>query len=253
MPDTLPTANLAPANPAPANPPGVTPSPLNQAQLASLTKTEEICRVALKPEYLPVLITPLDPGQQAAEEDITEAGINDLIEKCTQVRTFSGQAATATTGKVTMTGEEIAARDALLVIIRQFQARARQKYHTSNPAVLRDYGIGENLDASRAILEGYAQSIYDKTADDKLPKITEANREALRLALQAYKEAQTSQTGAQSKAGQLRVSRDELLKETVAGRMRIQFAAEAEFPFTDSANYPIRGEFQLPANRAFVG
>lgn len=36
-------------------------------------------------------------------------------------------------------------------------------------------------------------------------------------------------------------------------RMWLQFAADAEWPYIDPANTPIRREFQLPATRAFIG
>ena len=35
--------------------------------------------------------------------------------------------------------------------------------------------------------------------------------------------------------------------------MWLQFAADAEWPYIDPANTPIRREFQLPATRAFIG
>jgi hypothetical protein len=56
-----PTAPPAPPAPAPTEP-GSTPSLLNEAQLASLTKSEEICRTALKADYLLALVT-LEDGE----------------------------------------------------------------------------------------------------------------------------------------------------------------------------------------------
>ena len=60
-----PSATPAPApapDPAP-KPFGSTPSLLNSAQLASLTKSEEICRTALKADYLLALVT-LEDGEE---------------------------------------------------------------------------------------------------------------------------------------------------------------------------------------------
>ena len=148
---------------------------------------------------------------------------------------------------------EIDARDALLVVIRFIQARARVKHHAANPSVLLDYGIGIDLLKSRSILEQYASAIHLKTATDTLSKVTAAKRQELADALAAYKTVQTSQTGGQSTASQLRTNRDTLLDHTVASRMKIQFSADAEWPHSDPANHPIRMEFQLPSNRPFVG
>lgn len=176
-----------------------------------------------------------------------------MLAQCEQARTRSSQAADATSDKEDETDEQENARLQLQVLIRFFQARARQKHHHDNPNTLHDYGIGQNIDISRTVLEQYAQGIYDKTATDKLPKVTPAKREELKTALQTYKNSKTTQTGAQGTAGSLRNQRDALLREIIAGRMRIQFAADAEWPFTDPANHSIRMQFQLPASRPFVG
>ena len=237
--------------PTPAPEPGATPSPLNQAQLASLTKTEEICRVALLPAYLAQLVT--EPGEEAHEDDITEAKITAALADCNTVRNYSGEAVSATTEKVLLTQKEIDTQDQLEEIIHFIQARARLKHYAKNPGILKDYGIGENITVSRAVLEQYALAIYQKTATDKLSKVTGTKRQELFDALDAYKGSQTDQGTGQSTASQLRGSRDNLLKTTVAQRMKIQFAADAEWPHTTPDNHPIRMQFQLPANRAFVG
>ncbi len=229
------------------------PTPLNAAQLASLTKTESICRVALQPAYLARLITELDPGEVVGEDDITEESIVALQADCATVRNTSGEAVIATGAKHQMSQAEIDAEAALMVVIQEFQARARTKYHSKSPTTLKDFGIGETINANRETLEQWAQIIYNKTATDKLPKINAARRQALLDALAAYKTAQTAQGSGQSTATNLRVSRDTLLDDTVAGRMKIQFAAQAEWPHTAPANHAARMEFQLPATRPFVG
>ena len=246
----MPENNPPPATPAPASTPAA-PGPLNQAQLASITKTEEICRAAQKPDYLAQLAPAA--GDAETDEDITAAKIDALLDQCTAARDLSGQAAQATTGKEVMTEEERAAKAALLEVIHFIQARARQKHHGANALLLRDYGIGTDLSSSRQLLEQWSGDIYNKTASDTLPKVNTAKRNELKAARQAYVDSQTGQTGAQSSASQLRASREDLLRKIIAGRMQIQFAADAEWPFTDPANHPIRMEFQLPASRPFVG
>lgn len=138
-------------------------------------------------------------------------------------------------------------------LVRVFQAHARQKHFSKNPAVLESYGIGIKIQNSRSLIEGWAQTIYDKTATDKLPKITESKRAALKDALEAYKNDQTEQTGAIGTATGTRIDRNALVEQATYGRMWIQFAADAEWLHTDPANYPIRREFKIPATRAFIG
>lgn len=103
------------------------------------------------------------------------------------------------------------------------------------------------------MLESWALTIYDNTATDKLPKITETKRSALKAALQTYKDIQTGQTGAIGEASGTRIDRNSPVEEATERRMWLQFAADAEWPHTDPTNTPIRREFQLPANRAFIG
>jgi len=241
------------ATPAPEpNGPGATPSLLNEAQLASLTKTEEICRTALKADNLLALIT-LEEGEEPGDDDVSEAAIKAILTLCEQARGKGSAAVSATGAKEQSTAEEEKAEKALVAQIREFQARARQKHFSKNPDALAGYGIGLKISNSRALLEGWAQTIYDKTATDKLPKITASKRAALKAALQAYKDTQTGQTGAIGQASGTRIDRNALLEEATERRMWLQFAADAEWPHTDPANTPIRREFQLPANRAFIG
>ncbi len=247
MPDTPAT----PTTPEPTAP-GTTPLPLNEAQLASLTKTEEICRIALKSDYLAALIT-LEEGEVASDDHVTEAGIKAVLLLCDQARGKASAAVGATGGKVHTTLEEAKAKAALLTELHFCQARARQKHFSKNPAVLADYGIGHHLDDSRALLEGWAQTIYDLTETDILPKVTPAKRAVLKAALDSYKDAQTEQTGTIGIASGARLTRDTLVNKATAGRLWLQFAADAEWPYADPANTPIRREFQLPATRAFIG
>lgn len=59
-------------SPAPApNKPGSTPSLLNAAQFASLTKSKKISRAAFKADYLLALVT-LEDGEEPGENDVSE-------------------------------------------------------------------------------------------------------------------------------------------------------------------------------------
>ncbi len=242
-----------PATPAPApTEPGATPSLLNEAQLASLTKSEEICRTALKADYLLALVT-LEEGEEPGEDDVSEVAITAVITLCETARGKGSAAVSATGRKAQSTADEEMAEKALVAVIREFQARARQKHFSKNPEALAEYGIGLKISNSRAVLEGWGQTIYDKTATDKLPKITDTKRAALKAALETYKNTQTGQAGAIGEASGTRLDRNSLVEQATERRMWLQFAADAEWPHTDPANTPIRREFQLPATRAFIG
>jgi hypothetical protein len=241
----------APPAPAP-NEPGSTPSLLNAAQLISLTKSEEICRTALKADYLLALVT-LEDGEQPGEDDVSELAITAVLTLCESARGKGSAALSATGRKAQSTADEETAEKALVALVREFQARARQKHFSKNPDALAEYGIGLKISNSRALLEGWAQTICDKTATDKLPKITDTKRAILKAALETYKATQTGQAGAIGEASGTRIDRNSLVEQATERRMWLQFAADAEWPHTEPANTPVRREFQLPATRAFIG
>ena len=249
-PSATPTPAPAP-DPAP-KPSGSTPSLLNSAQLASLTKTEEICRTALKADYLLALVT-LEDGEEPSEDDVSEVAITAVLALCESARGKGSAAVSATGLKQQSTDDEENAEKTLVALIREFQARARQKHFSKTPDTLAEYGIGLKISNSRAQLEGWGQTIYDKTATDKLPKVTETKRAALKAALETYKNTQTGQSGAIGEASGTRIDRNSLVEQATERRMWLQFAADAEWPHTNPANTPIRREFQLPVTRAFIG
>ena len=74
----------------------------------------------------------------------------------------------------------------LLGKIHYIQSKAKLKY-VANHGVLPEYGVGTNLDASRATLETAADSIGNKLKTDTLPKITPQHSADLQTALNTYK------------------------------------------------------------------
>jgi hypothetical protein len=198
------------------------------------------------------LIT-LEDGEEPGEDHVSEDAIKAVLALCEAARGKGSAAVSATGHKQQSTADEEKAEKALVALVREFQARARQKHFSKNPATLAEYGIGLKIYNSRALLEGWAKTIYDKTATDQLPKVTETKRAALEAALQTYKNTQTSQAGAIGQASGTRIDRDALVEQATERRLWLQFAADAEWTYTDPANTPIRRQFQLPANRAFIG
>ena len=246
MPDNIPPAAGATPGENPTPPRG----PFNKGQLASISKTEQICTIALKPEFLPALTNdlPLDQG------GVTKTWIEELAAQCTTARSTSAEAVDATTGKHDDTVAEKGDAHALIALLRYVQARARQKYAGQKDHSLADYGIGTDILASRALLEGWGQALYDKTGTDNLPGIDPAKRTEIQAALNKYKATQIDQTSSQGQATRLRSQRDAFIDDTIiAGRMKIQFAADATWPWTEPANHATRMEFQLPASRPFSG
>jgi hypothetical protein len=217
---------------------------LNQAQLDALTKAEQITLAALKPAY----------AAKLAAGDIAGAFVEQLKTDCGLARKKSGDAVQGTTGKESATATETAAQKALVKAIQTIQSRARQKYFFTDPDALTAYYIGtDRIDANRAILEQVSQAIIDKLATDTLPGVTAAQKTALGELRQAYINANSAQTGAQSTATSARTDLEAMLKSITQRRMTIQFAADAEWPWHDPASAGFRKEFHLPPGGPFTG
>lgn len=217
---------------------------LNQAQLDALTKAEQIVLAALKPAHA----TSLTVG------GIAGTFVTGLQTQCGQARTKAGQAIQKTSSKSGATKDEEAAKKALLKVIQTIQARARQKYFFSAPATLTDYYIGtDRIDANRPLLEQVSQAIIDKVATDTLPGVTDDVKTDLADARQEYVDTNAAQTDAQSEATDDRGDLKELLKAITQGRMTIQFAADAGWPWHDPASAGARKEFHLPPGTPFTG
>lgn len=129
------------------------------------------------------------------------------------------------------------------------QKRAKQKHEAKNPTVLKDYGIGKKWYNSRPALEQTATDILTKLATDNLPGISAAKVTALQEASDAYTKVQADQTTGQSGATTGRAKLETAVKDIIARRREIQFAADASWPHTDRTNAGIRAEFKLPADR----
>lgn len=239
-----------PTPPEPTPPPDAPAVPkqsrglLNQAQLESLTKAEQIALAGLKTAYAAKLTT----------GGIEGTFVLLVQTDCGLARKKGGDAIQGTTGKESATATESAAQKALMKAISTIQARARQKYFFTDPDALTAYYIGtERIDANRAILEQVSQAIIDKLVTDTLPGVTAAQKTALAELRQAYVNANTTQTGAQSDATSARTALEAMLKSITQRRMTIQFAADAEWPWHDPASAGIRKEFHLPPGGPFTG
>ena len=141
--------------------------------------------------------------------------------------------------------------DNLVALVKEVQGRARQKHDAANPTALKNYGIGEKWSSSRAILEQTATNIVNVLSTDPLPGIDAAKVTALASALSDYKNVQTDQVGGQADATTARANLEAAVKDVIARRREIQFAADAQWPSTNPANAGIRREFRISPDRAF--
>lgn len=236
--------------PAPAPKAKRSPGPINQEWLDEFTFAEGIV-AATQVTGRPAIL---------ADGDIDAAKITALTDAIVAARKLTGQAVQGTSGKRIITHTEEDLKKVLLKRIHYVQARARQKYDSTEPGRLTEYGIGQHISNSRSLLEQAAENILLKLSGDPaavppvppdvLPGMPADRITGLKAALADYKGVQGDQTGAQGDATKFRSLVEAAVADIIAKRREIQFAADAEWPHTDPANAGIRAEFKLPSDQA---
>ena len=232
--------------PAPQPPAEKTRAPrglINQKLLDALDKAGLISLAATKPDYAPLL----------ARRDITGEFLTDFQSDITACKARIGKAIDFTSDIRDATEAEAKAQAKLIASLKEVQAAAKQKYSRSAPAQMKDYYVGEKLDASRAALVQAADSVAEKFKTDTLPGIDAAKIANLKILRDAYIAANAAQSDAQSKASRERGSIEADVKSITDRRVQIQLAADAEWPASNSSSAPVRREFQLPPDRPFKG
>jgi hypothetical protein len=146
------------------------------------------------------------------------------------------------------TDAETVAKKSLLGKIHYIQSKAKLKY-AGNKGVLPEYGIGTNIDISRAALETAAGNILNKLKTDTLPKVTAQHSTDLQAALDDYRKTKVDQVGGKGDATDLRTKLSQMVESLALRRRQLQHAADGEFPFNDPANAGMRQKFDLPFDR----
>lgn len=216
---------------------------INKAHEDTVSKTEKLIATAKKAGYAATL----------AEREIDDPFVAGVAGKCDAARSLMGQTVDKKTDKTTANKAETDAKTALVGLAREVQRAAKQKYADTKPEELKDYGVGSNIDQSRASLEQAVAGMLEKLKTNNLPGITPAKVTALTAALQAYKDTNTAQGGAQTDATGKRLSLDDLIAAINKDRRAILFAVEAAWPCDNRANAPIRTEFGLTPDKPYNG
>ena len=215
----------------------------NGAALAQFDVAERVGHAARDLRYAEAL----------SHREVTPFQADELLALVQEARNFGTDAVHATTKAEIPTKTEGAERRALLEAVREVQAAARQKYSATNKLALRDYGVGTRLTTrSFESLTGIADVILEKLGDDTLPGITAAKLTSFQAALSAYRNADGVQGTKRSNAIAKREKREELLKAVKSARRTIQFAADAEWPYSRATSREARAAFDLPPKKPFV-
>jgi hypothetical protein len=237
---TTPTTTTT--DPAPA-PVAKTPKHhglLNKSQLAETSHTSIIFGVVNN-----------DPAILAKIQDpvvITPAFLTQLGEDLQAIGQYTGGTTQATVGGQLQTNAEDTAKKVLLAKIHYIHSQTKIKY-AANKGVLPEYGIGDNIDASRPTLETAASNVINKLQTDTLPKITAQHSTDLQTALNTYKQTKVAQQSQQGDATTLRNQLAAMVDSFAVRRRQLQHSANGEYPYTDPANAGMRRKFDLPLDR----
>lgn len=216
-------------------------SGLNRAQETELTKAQDVCVAAQRTEYAGVL----------ASRGIDAAFVSALLADIATAYQHGNTALNSSAAVKDATRAESAAGQTLVDSLRAIQAAARQQHLPEHPDQVDGYLVGENLDASRAVLEGASQAIIARANQERPPGVDTDfinQTQAQRAAYVATNAAQSNELG---RAKQAREERTDLVKSIVARRKKIQYAADAAWPPRKPQSAQARQDFKLPATRPY--
>jgi hypothetical protein len=216
---------------------------LNQAQIQALTKADQICLAAKKGAYAPKL----------SGREIEPGFVDTLLDDIKSARKKASDAVHGTSGKESSSLSEDNTEKELVIALQEIQSAAKQKYARTDPPRLQDYYVGTRLNANRAMLEQASQGMINQLQNDTLPGITPIKIANLETMRQAYVGANATQGDMQSGATTDRRSLEDMIHSITDRRVTIQFAADAEWPYSDDMNHAIRKEFYLPLSQPFNG
>ncbi len=247
----------------PAKKPRKKRSPLDSAKLADVGRDEEIVSAALEEIAADTTLASalsshfLDRDNTVA---IEVASLQTLLRQAQSARTAGGATTSGQAGFHSVTGAEDAEAQKAIAAIRGVQSRAKEKYEESDRARLKAYYVGKRMRSRDQITQAGA-AIYGllrtKDADnrpvtpqDTLPGFDQAKIDAFHADLGSYAAVQTAQSGAQSQASGSLQTFEDACAQVARRRRKLQLALDAERPFTNPANKPLRKRLGLPADKS---
>ncbi|WP_394795468.1 hypothetical protein [Armatimonas sp.] len=218
---------------------------LNNDILKSLQTALTIAQAAQREPFVP----------QLTEMQLSAVFISSLLSDIAECHATLDTAFDADQEVKGSTQAEGTARARLKATIRRIQAAASQKYarDPENKHKLALFGMGINLDASRALLAQHAPGILSHLTDDSLPGLSAAFQEEAAQALTDWTAADSLQAAAQQTATQKRAEAQVQSKAITDRRIQVQYAIEGLYPHTLSENAAARAAFLLPKTRPFRG
>ena len=190
-----------------------------------------------------------DHAAKLADEGLPATAAAGLLTLAGAARELAGKVVTAKQAKLSATQAEQDALDALLVLLRDFQQRAKRLFPTGDPKRAA-YGINkDNFGRDREGLEQDADTIIKLATADALPGLKPEKLAAATAALAACKQADQDQQKAEENQGKLLGQLDAKMAEVNAQRRDIQLTADTAWPHTGDTSAPLRRACKLPVNQ----
>ena len=185
-------------------------------------------------------------------EQITPAFVTTLLQDIEKALGHGSKAVSKTDEKEGATLEVADSAEVLIQKLRAAQAKARQAYFHSNPAKLKDYFIGERIDANRGTLDQVAQGVVARLNVDRPAGVNTDFITSVSDARQEFVGDQQKQSTAGGDAKDERELRDAAVLSIHQRTQLIQFAADAAWPAGVPGNGGIRRRLHLPLDRPFT-
>ena len=258
--------SVPPTNPTPDPKKRKSPAPLNTRLLKTLGNDEAIIQSTLDEMTQDAALTSnlaTDLATHFIDRDntvaITPASLQTLLVQIGEARADGVDATSGTAEFHSVTDDESGDAKKAVAAIRNVQTRAKEKYEETDPARLDAYYLGEPLRTRSQITEaGAAVFILLRTKDDAgqpipaqdtLPGFTQAKIDQLETDLGSYSGVQTRQSAALKSGKTGRLSFVDSCTQVARRRRKLQLAIDAERPYTNPMNAPLRTRLGLPADK----
>ncbi len=224
----------------PESPPA-SPGEFNKEIEAELVKATEICNAAKKPEYAASL----------AARGVDPSFIIALVASIAAAGQKSQTAVNCDHARKGATLSEAAAEQTLVASLQTIQSAARVAFLPDEPARLDNYLVGQRLADSRPLLERSSLAILDKANEERPAGLNTDFIVQVQGERATYVNANIPQLTEEARAKQDRATRDALVKNIIARRKKIQYAADTLWPPRKTESVQARTDFQLPQNRPY--
>ena len=220
----------------------VTHQPLTKAQRVSVDGVSLIAQAAQQAPYKDAL----------ERNGITAAFLTMLLADIKAVTDVAQVASGHSSNSQVATREGESAKKTLVADLRQIQDSGRQLHQHTTPEKLQDYLIGEDIAANRATLKSSAETLLNKTQEERGPGIDTDFVNKTTGDLAAFTGKNATQENESVTAQNMRKERDAKVNSIADRGITLKTAANRAWPYANPDNAGPRRKFKLPEKRPYA-